>query len=134
MIARPPRLSPTDTRFPYTALFRAAFGKKAHHCAARKAQGHRLGRVTNRMAPPPRQKDSARAGHQPAYDGPLAHVVFRDERHAAHAVQHEDIDPRNVIRHPQRGASRAWPAHHSGFYLATDLPYKRPAARDWKSV
>src|SRR3546814_19084608 len=93
MIARPPRLSPTDTRFPYTALFRAAFGKKAHHFAARKAQAHLLGRVTNRMAPPPRQKDSARAGHQPAYDGPLAHVVFRDERHAAHAVQHEAIEP-----------------------------------------
>src|SRR3546814_2927512 len=33
MIRRPPRSTRTDTLFPYTTLFRSAFGRLLHHCS-----------------------------------------------------------------------------------------------------
>ncbi|MNY03608.1 hypothetical protein D3C86_1362360 [compost metagenome] len=89
------------------AFGRRAFGEQADGVALFEAGLHRLAHRVDRVALAAFDEQRAGARHQPADDGPGADFALGDERRGARRIQHENVDPGDVVRHQQHRALQA---------------------------
>ena len=92
------------------AVARGAFGEQHHRVAAEQPLGDFLAGRAGLMPGLPVDEDGPLQFRQPAEDRPARDLAFGDEHHGRKRRDHEDVQPRDMVRQDQRGArSRSLP-------------------------